>query len=99
MKHLIDFIKNVVKIVVVFAVLTGSITLAYYYYNVRTAPYTKVYDGDELIYEGNSYFYVTSSRGNATMVKVYEQTPFFPRQLKEVMSHNIRIVTVNNPEQ
>ena len=58
----------------------------------------KVYDGDELIYEGNSYFYITSSRGNATMVKVYEQTPWFPRQLKEVMSHNIRIVTVDKDE-
>lgn len=98
MKQLLDFLKNVIKIVVVFVVLTGSITLGYYYYNVRTAPYTKVYDGDELIYEGNSYFYITSSRGNATMVKVYEQTPWFPRQLKEVMSHNIRIVTVDKDE-
>lgn len=98
MKQLLDFLKNVIKIIVVFIVLTGSITLGYYYYNVRTAPYTKVYDGDELIYEGNSYFYITSSRGNATMVKVYEQTPWFPRQLKEVMSHNIRIVTVDKDE-
>lgn len=98
MKQLLDFLKNVIKIIVVFVVLTGSITLGYYYYNVRTAPYTKVYDGDELIYEGNSYFYITSSRGNATMVKVYEQTPWFPRQLKEVMSHNIRIITVNKDE-
>jgi len=98
MKQLLDFLKNVIKIIVVFVVLTGSITLGYYYYNVRTAPYTKVYDGDELIYEGNSYFYITSSRGNATMVKVYEQTPWFPRQLKEVMSNNIRIVTVDKDE-
>lgn len=98
MKQLLDFLKNAIKIVVVFVVLTGSITLGYYYYNVRTAPYTKVYDGDELIYEGNSYFYITSSRGNATMVKVYEQTPWFPRQLKEVMSNNIRIVTVDKDE-
>ena len=95
MKQFLDFLKNVLKIIAVFFILTGSITLGYHYYNVRTAPYTKVYDGDELIYEGNSYFYVTSSRGNATMVKVYEQTPWFPKQLKEVMSNNIRIVTID----
>lgn len=98
MKQFLDFLKNVLKIVVVFFILTGSITLGYYYYNVRIAPYTKVYNGDKLIYEGNSYFYITSSRGNATMVKVYEQTPWFPRQLKEVMSNNIRIETIDNPE-
>lgn len=98
MKQILDFLKNVIKILTVFIILTGSITLGYYYYNVRTAPYTRVYDGDDLIYEGNSYFYVTSSRGNATMVKVYEQTPWFPRQLKEVMSHNIRIVTIDQKE-
>lgn len=95
---MLDFIKNVTKIIVVFLILTGSITLGYHYYNVRTAPYTKVYDGDELIYEGNSYFYRTCSRGNATMIKVYEETPFFPKQLKEVMSNNIRIVTVDKKQ-
>lgn len=98
MNQLLDFLKTITKIILVFVILTGSITLGYYYYNVRTAPYTKVYDGDELIYEGNSYFYVTSSRGNATMVKVYEQTPWFPKQLKEVMSNNIRIVTIDENE-
>ena len=95
---MLDFIKHIAKIVIVFFILTGSITLGYYFYNVRTTPYTQVYDGDELIYEGNSYFYRTSSRGNATMVKVYEQTPWFPKQLKEVMSNNIRIVTIDKKE-
>lgn len=98
MNQLLDFLKTITKIILIFVILTGSVTLGYYYYNVRTAPYTKVYDGDELIYEGNSYFYVTSSRGNATMVKVYEQTPWFPKQLKEVMSNNIRIVTIDENE-
>ena len=92
---MLDLIKNVFKIIVVFLILTASITLGCHYYNVRTSPYTKVYDGDELIYEGNSYFYRTCSRGNATMIKVYEQTPWFPKQIKEVMSDNIRIVTVD----
>ena len=96
---MLDFIKHVAKIVIVFFILTGSITLGYHFYNVRTSPYTQVYDGDKLIYEGNSYFYRTCSRGNATMIKVYEQTPWFPKQIKEVMSDNIRIVTVDNPEQ
>ena len=98
MHQFLDFLKNVIKIVVVFVILTGSITFGYYLYNVRTAPYTQVYDGDELIYEGNSYFYHTSSRGNATMVKVYEQTPWFPKQTKEVMSNNIRIITIDKKE-
>ena len=95
---MLDLIKNVFKIIVVFLILTASITLGCHYYNVRISPYTKVYDDDELIYEGNSYFYRTCSRGNATMIKVYEQTPWFPKQIKEVMSDNIRIVTVGNPE-
>ena len=96
---MLNFIKHIAKIIIVFFLLTGSITLGYHFYNVRTSPYTQVYDGDKLIYEGNSYFYRTCSRGNATMIKVYEQTPWFPKQTKEVMSDNIRIVTVDNPEQ
>lgn len=70
----------------------------YYRYNVWVSPCTRVYDGDTLIYKGNSYYYNTQSRGTATMFQEHQQRFLFPRMIKEVVSNDIYIETVSCSE-
>lgn len=63
-------------------------------YNLWASPCSRVYNGNELIYEGNSYFYDTESRGTGTMFKQYNESVLFSRQIKEIISNEIRIETV-----
>lgn len=97
LKHLFGLIKAIVRVIIVFTLLTSAITLGYYYYDLSRSPYTKVYNKDKLIYEGKAYYYNTESMGNATLLKIYEKTPWFPRQTQEVLSDEIHIKTVKEP--
>jgi len=72
-----------------------GIPYAAYKFRVWRSPCTRVYDGQTLIYEGKSFFYDTKSRGTGTMYQEYEQKFILPRQVKEIVSNDIRIETVS----
>lgn len=65
-----------------------------YYISVWKSPCTEVYDGEQLIYRGNSYFYQTESRGTGTIFKEYQKRMIMPRQIQEIQSNAITIKTI-----
>lgn len=83
--------------ILVIIILVGMLGLPWWIraYNLWASPCSRVYNGNELIYEGNSYFYDTESRGTGTMFKQYNESVLFSRQIKEIISNEIRIETVS----
>lgn len=77
-------------------IVIGILGIPYwqYLYGRWASACTEVYDGNEQIYKGNSYFYTTESRGTGTIFKQREEQFWFPRQIKEIQSNKISIKTV-----
>lgn len=86
-----EFDKFMLKYYIVIFLLVCSFPYFKYKFKVYQAPCSIVYNNGELIYEGNSYFYKTESRGNSTIFKEYEKTFFFPKMKKEIMSDKLEI--------
>lgn len=84
--------------VVLIGLFIIGLSYAAYKIGVWRSPCTRVYNGDELIYTGNSYYYNTGSRGSSTIFKEYEPRFWFPKREKEIMSNDIRIETVSCQE-
>lgn len=92
-KEFLYFLGTVVTLMVI-----ASLPWINFEYNKWKSPCTEVYDGTELIYRGNSYFYSTESRGTGTIFKQYEERVILPRQLKEIQSDKISIKTISCEE-
>ena len=92
---IIDIIKIILMIIAIILMLSSPLWTPYlsYKYDVWKSPCSMVYNNGELIYEGNSYFYETESRGNSTIFKEYDKTFFFPKMKKEIMSNKLEIKT------
>lgn len=94
-------IINIVATMFAWCLIVGSIAaipVANFYISVWRSPCTEVYDGNKLIYSGNSYFYQTESRGTGTIFKEYEAKLILPRQLQEIQSNAITIKTIKCEE-
>lgn len=64
-------------------------------YEVWRSPCTRVYNGDEVIYEGKSAFYKTESRGVSTIFQENEKHFLFPKMVKEIISDTITAETIS----
>ncbi len=71
----------------------GLVTLIYNI-GVWRSPCVNVYNNNELIYTGTSWHIYTETRGAATYYSQTEQTKWFPRIEKEIVSDKIRIETI-----
>lgn len=88
-----EYDKFMLKYYIVIFLLFCSFPYLKYKFKVYQASCSMVYNNGELIYEGNSFFYKTESRGNSTIFKEYEKTFFFPKMKKEIMSDKLEIKT------
>lgn len=82
----------------VFILFVGVLTCFRYIdyrLSVWKSPCTKVYDGEILVYSGNSHFYKTSSRGTGTMFQQRSKRFILPKTVKEIQTNDLRIETVS----
>lgn len=88
-----DIAEIIANIVVIILFILFIMIPAYlkYKYNIYASPCSMVYNNGKIIYEGNSYFYKTESRGNSTIFKEYEKKFLFPKIKKEIMSNKLEI--------
>ena len=90
---LLDVLSIIGTIVLLFVI--GGLPWWTRAYNLYVSPCTEVYNDNELIFRGNSYYYTTESRGTGTMFKQYDERVIFQRQIKEVISDKIQITTIS----
>lgn len=93
--------KDFIKFLFSLMILIGGTALALYVlgpvcyeHGVSRTPCVRVYANKELVYEGRTYHYETATRGSATIFKEYEQTPFFPKKIQEIIVSDLRVETV-----
>lgn len=88
-----DFVKCVVyPIAIIIGIFIGMFA-GIYNIKVACSPEIVVYVDNVKVYEGNAYFCQTASRGQGTIVQIYEKGWFAPDMKYEYLSNNVKIVT------
>lgn len=90
----INYILGLFTIFVLFVGIVVFFRYIDYRWNIWKSPCTKVYDGEILIYYGNSHFYKTYSRGTGTMFQQKSERFILPKIVKEIQTNDLRIETV-----
>lgn len=94
-KDIITYCIATVIVSCVAGIFCTAIAWAVWKFDVWRSPCTRVYNGEELIYEGKSAFYNTESRGTSTIYQEHQKRFLFPRMVKEIISDKITAETIS----